>query len=167
MKLLVTLSLILLAGCASHQKKFTPEASRTLLFPNGTYHHAITLETPDKKTRTFSGVVRLNETSIKVVGLSPLNSTIFRIEENRTNGEITTKVYHDAFKKFEARLLDFYIPLRAMMLQKMGTGTPPSEMETKGIKILFSDYDENKVPAHIEIRHPKFIVKVEVTGYET
>lgn len=167
MKSFLTIALIALAGCASHQKKFTSQPARTLLFPNGVYHHAITLQTADKNTRSFNGVVRLDDASIKIVGLSPLNSTIFRIEENRATGKITTEVYHSSFKKFENRLLEFYVPLRAMMLMRMGGDKPPSAIEANGIKIRFSDYDENKVPAHIEMEHPNFTVKVEVTGYET
>jgi hypothetical protein len=179
LSLSLSLFLALGVGCASHQKKFRSEAERALLFPNGTYHHSISVQGGDEKAREFKGIIRVSDETILVVGLSHMQTTVFRIKEDRASGKVSTEIFHDSLQKFGDKLREIYTVLREMKLVvfdglkekrwkviQMNENRVPLEIEGHGVRISFFDLDLNTVPSRIEIKHEKYTINVLVTGYD-
>lgn len=182
------------SGCALPQKKQASapiSADREQLFPNGTYKHNVRLELeqapnpekPDEKRFDLKGLAQVQPEMIKVVGLSPFGTTLFKITENRATGEINVETYVDSLKRVESKIRDYYSVLRHMMIAPMKPGKRgamklakansdglPEVVDLKtrdeSATLKFENYDKNKIPQRIQITHPRFKVDVEVAGYE-
>lgn len=170
MKRLFWILILLLAGCASQSRRSTVSLDRPLMFPNGTYQHAVEVVTAGN-SRHFNGVVKLSAEQVLVIGLSPMNSTVFRITEDRKSGKVQSEVFHSALKPHEAKLIEFYEMIRVMMASPLLTANEKSDQSSvtrveKGIELVFSKFDQNRIPLEIVIKHPKFRVEVGVKDYE-
>lgn len=177
-------------GCASPRDRKTVRATlvgRALLFPYGVYRHRIHVvlaRQPASGPREFSfrGLAQIRDDVIRVAVLSPFNTTLMRLTEDRRTGVITTESYSGAFSKLEPRIREYYSTLRQLLtlpLPPAGPGltvtsrTPdgfPLEMradQAAGESVFrFSDYDGRRLPGRIEITNPRFTVTIEVSAYE-
>lgn len=140
---------------------------KTLLFPLGIYQHKITLVTAKGKQRTFNGVLALTENQIQVVGLSPFNTTFFRIKDMLDTKTFDAKFYFPLPKKAKLKFHEFYSALKESLLLKKNSKRPVKMINQKlGIQFEFSSYDKNNIPRLIQITHPFFRAVIEVTSYE-
>lgn len=170
MKSIFFIFVALTCGCATTNVNLHPDAPRTRLFPNGVYYHDVILTikpaTPQQKKYTFDGVVKIDKDQIIVIAMSFFGTTEFRIIENIKTGEVSSEVYREGLKKFEPQLKNLYSTLRTVL---MAQGTPTEMTATQEgtpVNFVFSGYDKNKIPVHIEINHPQFQVKVKIKHYE-
>lgn len=168
MKYLAPLITLGLLSCATYQKTFNYSGTRTQVFPSGVYHHQVSLKQKDQPERTFSGVVQIKEEQITVVGLSTFGNTLFKIMEERATQKVKTEVFVEAFKRYEDKVTDFYRVLRELLLLKMESEAPGSfaiQMNGKEVQLFLKEYDENRIPKLLEVKHPFFDLSVKVVGY--
>ncbi len=161
-------------GCAAPLKKVTtsPELNE-YVFPIGNYTHQVRVHiptNPDPKKREFQfrGVVRISPDVIRIVALSPVGSTLFKMSEERTTGKVSIETYVSSLKPLEGKLLEYYSALRVLLTARRNP-RPSVFSETVGgepTEFRFEKYDPAGIPTHLEIRSPIFSVAVEVVGYE-
>ncbi len=170
MKAAILILTLLLTACTSTQKIFHPHANRNLVFPEGTYQHWIKIVRDGNYTETFDGVVKVTPHKITIVGLGALQSTMFRITDDRDANQVQATIFYEPLKQYEDNLKDFYNLLKHMLTAKLEKGKIPEEIHFKHqgrrVTIRFRDFDENQLPGKIEIDHPNFSVLVIVVGYE-
>ena len=165
-------------GCASKTVK-DPTAARQLLFPYGTYQHDVDVHlAPDIAAKAkdqpgefhFRGAVLLSEKEIKVVALSAMGTTLFRISEDRTTGKVETEIYVDALKKVEDRMKEYYGVIREVLttpLQENLNEVHVSKETPAGpTEIDFRSFDKNGIPTTVDVENAKFEIRIKVLGYE-
>jgi hypothetical protein len=185
MKWFCFLMAVFLSSCTTFQKKLSPTADKSLLFPSGVYTHQVQIETKSHGSYCFQGVVKITPGRVVVVGLSPFQTTLFKIDENRETGTIDAEIYQDTLQKHRASLIDFYRTLSAFLtLKRNGQGSRGSKVKAyerdssgnlREVGVIFMDeetrikvlgYDANGIAQQFQIYHPKFTVTVNVVGYE-
>jgi hypothetical protein len=183
--LLFTLSAFGLLGCASPVKRVTlPPEDSPLLFPLGNYVHAVTLEipeNPDAKRRHFEfrGAVKIAPEAIRIVVLSPIGTTLFKLSEDRRTGAVTVENYVSELKPYTAKLTEYYASLRVLLTtlrHPAGAGftfdargrplTLEKKISGRPTKFFFDAYDAHQIPTRLRIESRAFNVRVEVLGYE-
>jgi len=172
--LLLVLSLFFLNACSSKTIK-NPEATRSMLFPNGTYQHEVHVRfvhtVPGQPDHfDLSGVVKISNKEVKVIGLSPMNTTLFRLSENRESGQIEVQTYVDSLKKFESHLRDYYLVMRKFLLTPLNSENPePQQAQFDSpsgpVQVFFKNYDQNKIPVKVLVQSPQFEIEIRVVGY--
>jgi hypothetical protein len=86
--------LLFLIGCSSTVLKKSP------VYPDGTYIHNVTVNIIEqKKTISFIGVMKRDYNKVILTGLTPFNSTLFKITEKLESNEIDLKIYDENLKK--------------------------------------------------------------------
>jgi hypothetical protein len=192
MKAIWIITLFALSACTSMGKPKAPPLARTLIFPNGIYHHDVELKVPktaehEEKNFGFNGVVKISDDTIQVVALSPFGTTAFRITEDRVSHGISDEIYLAQMRKFEPKLLEYYSTLRELLTlqwhdekvsniiwKEVSADQLPLLIEFLNEKadppekavFKFIQYDEQKMPIKMEIIGEKFEVKIKVSRYE-
>jgi len=150
-----------LAACVS--KPIAPPAPSALAFPAGTYQHKVNVQVVQPpRSLDLRGVIKSSPESLKVVGLSSFNTTVFRINENLKTGEIEKEFYVDAMKRAEDKFMFFYQLLKELQLAPKGQ----NEFDRQGAHFKLSAPDELGIPRKIEVTHPQVVLHIEVTSYE-
>ena len=195
----LALLLITLTGCASKTMQ-NPAAQRDLIFPFGVYQHEVdlTMAAPAAVTTEllpaagavpkqvhFHGVVKLNADVINMIALSPLNTTLFRIHEDRKSSKIDTDIYIESLQKLRPQLIEYYQLMRLILTAPLATeesgvarttryasganaGWPEQTVvptNAGAATVRYREYDKNKVPSVISIDNPKFTLLIQVSGY--
>ena len=128
-------------------------------------------------------VVSIQKDSIQLVGLSPFNTTLFHLEENRSTGEIVVKNFatgpdpvkreFDSFYQILHRLL--VMPLKQDPADQAGgflVEYDPQQRpvllksENSGSQIRIEEYDQQGIPRRLHATHPKFEALVKISRYE-
>lgn len=174
-----------LAGCAAPTKKVGVDPERSVfLFPYGNYVHQVKLSIPanpdpSKRKFEFRGAVKIAEDAIRIVVLSPVGTTLFKISEDRNTGKISVENFVSQLKPYESKLADYYASLRILLTTRRhpegkgialdSTGRPLA-LETlvadRLTKFTFADYDEHQIPTALRVESDSFNVEVKVLGYE-
>jgi hypothetical protein len=170
-----------LTACSTFKVKH-PIESQNRVYPDGSYRHEVSIQTPDGRKQTFDGVVSLAPDKILVVGLSPFGTTVFRLDDDLKTGTQKVDIFVDQLKKHEAKLRLFYGVLKTMLLlpatssdgkalhREVGADGLLASLETTGLeesaKIEFSNYDDHRIPLRARVTAKKFNVEIRVTGYE-
>jgi len=171
----------LLAGCSSLPRKLPAGSDRTLLYPPAIYKHEVEVRS-SQGNYSFRGVVKISSTQILVVGLSPFQTTVFKIDDNRATGKVDIQIYQETLENHRVQLVEFYSWLREFLTLPRGTPGPKVtyyernaagdpvkiglQMGKDLTRIHIRHYDENGVADDIQLEHPKFGVRVKVVGYE-
>lgn len=150
-----------MTACASKPPKVPGPSDR--IYPPGTYQHKVNVRIAEPARNVdLRGVVKSSPESLKVVGLSTFNTTVFRIDENLKTGEIEKEFYVDAIRRNEDKFMFFYALLKELQLAPKGQ----NEFDRQGAHFKLSKADENNIPRLIEVTHEKVNLTIEVTGYE-
>jgi hypothetical protein len=189
---LLSAILMVLSATACSSRKIRPEAMshgpHSLLFPYGTYQHQVRIKTAqsestESKEFAFNGIVKTNDEWIKIASLSPLGTTLVRIQENRRTNHVDFVSYVETFKKYESKFIEYYEVLKELLLapenptrgdrfqiKKKNPDGTLAEVETLDLEqnavFLFKKYDEHQIPEEIQVRHPKFTIEIKVSGYD-
>lgn len=175
-------------GCASTPKGKTlrtTEAGRSLLFPYGIYRHEVHVtlaRRPASGPRDFSfrGLAQIRSEVIRIAVLSPFNTTLLKLTEDRRTGAISTESYSGAFRKLEPRIREYYSTLRLLLTLSLPVSVPgltvtsrtgdglPVEIRSDpdGTVYRFAEYDGHGLPGRIQIVNSRFTVTIEVSAYE-
>lgn len=176
------LGLLIIVGCTSLPRTVSPTADRTLFYPLGLYQHDIKIKTTNGNEYSFRGVVKIGKDKVTVVGLSPFQTTVFKVEEDRKTGKVDTEIYYEQLERRKEQLLEFYSTLRTFLVFKKVGKTPQVQIDSRDdqnrIKTLtlktktdttpaeVNHYDENEIADNITLRHSRFEVTIKVIGYE-
>ena len=178
---LMLLFALLLSSCATHRKIIRHGRIANELFPNGTYVHDVHIEISKKEHFDFTGIVKTDKDAIRISALSPVGTTIFRLQEDRTSETINVDIFYDPIKKHKNRLKELYKALRKMFTvdlhqikdpahSKYGSAGKLEEisytLSGKPIRMQFLDYDDYDIPERILIIHPTFSGHIKVIRYE-
>ncbi|NJL24869.1 MAG: DUF3261 domain-containing protein [Calothrix sp. SM1_5_4] len=134
-----------------------------MAYPYGTYQHSVRVTFNDpRRTLDVRGVIGSAPDHLKVIGLSPLGMTIFRIDEDFKSGAIKREFYLETMKRHETRFMFFYDMLKALM----HAPKERREFQSHGARFTLSEPDGQGVPRRILVDHPRVRLDIEVTGYE-
>ncbi len=134
-----------------------------MLYPHGTYQHKVNVKIQEPaRSVDLRGVIKSAPESLKVVGLSSFNTTVFRIDENLKTGVVEKEFYVDAIRRNEEKFMFFYALLKELLLAPKGQ----TEFDRQGAHFKISKPDENNIYRTIEITHPQVNLTIEVTSYE-
>jgi hypothetical protein len=178
---------IALSACSSRKIK-NESHSDLLLFPYGTYQHQVKIKTElnggaDVKEFSFYGVVQTSQDWVKISMLSPFGTTLVKIQEERQTGKVEFTCFVEAIRKYESKFKDYYSVLRTLLLApqnpkkldhlRITHQSPeglPAEIETvdleQNAQFRFNKYDEHKIPERIQVQNPKFLIEIQVSGYD-
>lgn len=159
--LLPLLLLLLLPSCATPPLK-TPLETGVGLYPFGTYQHQVQVEvfTP-ARTLNLHGVVSYQADAIKVIGLSPFGTTLFRIEENLKTGEIKKEFFMEAIRRHEERFVTLYKLIRQIITAPKGE----TDFTREQAHFQLSAPDAQGIYRKIQVTHSQFKLAIEVTSY--
>lgn len=173
------LILFLLVGCVSKPEKptiltLTPIADqKEMLFPYGHYRHHLVLSIPhgedgEPHRYTFDGVAETTGEKIQLVMLSPFNTTLMKVLENRKSGEVRLETYDSKLRRFENKFVAYYSMLRKIFLsgrlhdEKAVVEQPL--LDEKGEKLADLTYSEfqDHIPRHVSVKNKFFSLDIEV-----
>ena len=153
--------ILLLSACVHGPHRPPPEE---MAFPFGTYQHKVTA-TPTMKDKVpnveLNGVVQSQQHDLRVVGLSPVGSTLFRIHEDICEHKITKEFYVDQMKQHETHFMQLYDLIKDALYAPKGA----NQFTRHGAEFTLSQADAQGIPRLIEISHPYLKLKIEVTSY--
>lgn len=129
-------------------------------------------------------IVSIQTDSIKLVGLSPLNTTLFRLEENKSTGNIVVKNYEPLPDQVKNEFDSFYRILHKLLVMTFQGGPAdqtgeylieynqqrqPVLLKSKDLKnqIRIEEYDPHGIPRRLHATHPKFEALVRISRYES
>ena len=160
MKLWIYLIPLLLPACVHHPLK--PPVGDGI-YPFGTYQHYVRIQILNPpRTMDLRGVVSYQPEHLKVVGLSAFGTTLFRIDESLTTGELKKEFFLEIMQQHPEQFVTFYNLIREIITAPKGT----MEFTKQNAHFLLSDPDELGIPRKIHVEHPQFILDVEVTSYD-
>jgi hypothetical protein len=176
-------ALLLLQGsCASSKKAPSTPAQapvdRTQLFPNGVYIHQVEILPKDGKARKIKTVVSIQKNFVKLVGLSPFDTTLLHIETNRLTGESIFKNFQSIPDQIKNEFESFYrILYRLLVLEPQSEGASDDfivEYDPQRLPILLksrsseeriqiSEYDQRGIPRKLHATHAQFKALVSIS----
>lgn len=154
--------LILISGCASGLRRPDPAQ---MAFPYGTYQHKVNITPKFRKGINpieVSGVVQSRQHDLRLVGLTPVGSTAFRIHEDLCEHKITKEFYIEELKKNEQHFEPLFQMIKAALFARKDT----PDFMYHGAHIHLSEPDGQNIPRKIEIDHPQIEIEIDVTGYK-
>lgn len=147
------------------QKPPAPEAAKEprAPYPFGKYQHQVRIQIlkPEHHDFSVTGALSYAADEIKLIGLSPMGTTLFRLTDTK-GSELKTEYFMDALAKADPFIRAFYGDLREALV----TPDPRTKFTKNGTDFIFADLDEKKIPRLIFIANPKFEVTVKVVGYD-
>ena len=133
------------------------------VFPDGKYVHAVKLEVPGHGSWQLQGVMHLTNEHLQLVALSPMGTTVFKIEDEYKKNSAQIVVYQPELKAYEQKFLDFYVLMRPhFAMRYLALTEVPDEWDVR----FFHSKKTPELPATISIRAPQFSLRVEVEQYE-
>lgn len=177
--------LILQGSCASLKKSPSKPVQspldRTQLFPNGVYIHQVEILPKDGKPRKIKTVVSIQKNFVKLVGLSPFDTTLFHIETNRLTEETIFENFQPIPDQIKKEFDSFYrILYRLLVLEPQGEGVSGDfivEYDTQRLPVLLKsrsseeriqigEYDKQGIPRRLYATHTQFKALVTISHYE-
>lgn len=149
----------LTVACA-HRTARPPE-DMDLAFPHGTYQHRVLVRPNGAPSFEVTGVMESRPQSLRLIGLSPLGTTAFRIHEDFSTGKIEREIYLESLKSQEKNFGAIYDLVKTALFAPKGR----SEFRRHGAAVVIADAGPFGVPHFAEIQHPRVSMKIEVTGY--
>jgi len=162
--LLVTASA---SSCASSKYTAHSPVSGDQVFAYGAYRHRVSVtifgaNAAGNRSIDLDGIVRLSGDMVRLVALSPVGTTLYRVTDDRKTGHVEAMVYAEELKPIEDRLREYYVLLRNVL-------TARSEEEwgaAPELRVVVEGRDSNGHPQRFTIEHAMFRASIEVTGYE-
>lgn len=138
-KLLILIPVFWAAACVSRPPAPTTNGLVTrvpklnasegaLVFPYGRYRHQVHIQVAGQgkdQTREFSfnAVVVTSPSTVDLVALSPFNTTLMKVHEDRQTGEVRGEAFEERIRQHLDELGRFYPVLRSLLLMpRSGAG---------------------------------------------
>lgn len=156
---------VLISGCSTGPKITRPVDQP--LYPNGRYNHQVDLEILGAQSRQMRmrGVVLLSESQIRVTGLSPFNTTLFRIVDEKGK-ELRVEVYEDRMKPFVDQLEKKYVVLKKVFRFPQNKLKDFADEDGQMVQIQFGEFDRQGIARMVRLSSAKFNLKIKVSDYE-
>jgi hypothetical protein len=173
---------MIIAGCSTHSQDPKVKIKRENLIPNGVYEqkvHLSVLESQNSSEKQFSfkGVLKIENSNILVLALSPFGTTEFRLIDDGKN--IKTEVFREGMEKLEPQIKNYYLIVCALLKMKQTKSAfahlkwikensvgLPTELSDSDNRYKIESYDQACIPTRIKIENQKFKVDIRVTKYE-
>jgi outer membrane biogenesis lipoprotein LolB len=147
--------LFLLVGCTTAPvkpsiMKFAPlKSPQKPLFPNGKYRHHVDLHIyhAEKDHFSFDGLAETTDDTIRIVVLSPFNTTLAKISEDRKTGEAQMVAYDARVRRYQDKFSEYYADLRQLFAMPFDEKNPEQAH-------------------HLEIKRPQYELQIEVERLE-
>ena len=149
---------VFLAACVH-----TPKSTAPAFFPPGNYRHQVHVEILNApadapKSLDFQGALKLTHDEIKLVALSPMGTSLFRLTENLKTQEVQKEFYLESMQKNQTQVLRLYSLIRLAILARRDQ----SQIQQGDSQISFSNLDKDGVPATIKVKNPHFLLSIQV-----
>ncbi len=139
------------------------------LYPPGVYEHTVKFELSNSQQQfTMRGVVSLhaNPQKISLVGLSPFNTTVFRISQV-AESEPQVEVFDESLQEHSSDILKNFLIMKQTLLQKReALAKVIRDSDKNDVSITVSDYDQKDIPRKVILSSTKYKIVIEVAGYE-
>ena len=132
----------------------------------------------DGKARKIKAVVSIQENFVKLVGLSPFDTTLFHIETNRLTEETIFKNFQSIPDQVKNEFDSFYrILYRLLVLETKGEETSgdfiveydsqrlPISLKSRNSEqqIQIVEYDQQRIPKRLHATHTQFKALVTIS----
>ncbi len=171
-----------LCGCTGPSKKIpqTVEVLQTktpaaLVFPLGKYRHDVSVhvfkdEEGKAKDYGFSGLAETSKETIRLVALSPLGTTVMKINEDRATGQIEIEIFLDRLKKSEDKIRVLYGLLRKVLLWEKEPAQQTVKMAdiSEGpmkAKVEFGEIQDG-IPNDVKVVSERFEIRIRVKSVQ-
>jgi hypothetical protein len=140
-----------------------------MLFPYGTYKQNVSVKF-DKKNMKFKGVLQKSRTSSIIYGLSAFDTTIFKINDDKS-GKVKVTVYNEKLAGKEDKIEDIYKTLSIVLDIEQCINTEKHVVidKKKGqvdIRVEFEKFDNNKIPTTTKLFNKDYEVIIRTVDYE-
>lgn len=158
------------APMKAHLESGIGDPHASMVFPYGHYRHQVqlTIHQPEGDRKiSFEGIVETKSERILMVALSPFQTTLMRVEEDRSTGDVTVNCYNEGLRRFQSRFVDYYRAVRQVLLMARTDEDLRGDrrFRLEGADGELSSYTD-RIPRHIEILDPRFGLEIEVTSVE-
>ncbi|MGE4130726.1 MAG: hypothetical protein AB7F86_03765 [Bdellovibrionales bacterium] len=155
---IVVVAVALIASACAHQG-IRPSEERA--FPDGSYRQDVEV-TPkgQSKAMRFQGALLLSGKSRHLVGLSPMGTTVFRLQESQDQDR-KIEIYDAELKQHFDTFESLWDLLKAIFNQKRGTKS--FKVGEAKVQFLYPDWDG--VPQRIQVAHPHFDLQIQTISY--
>lgn len=166
--------ILVVAGCTSGHDNLVSEpvaGAREVAgipeFPAGRYVHIVSLDVRGHGSHQLRGVLKLADDSINLIGLSPLGTTVFRIDDKFGAEQVGIEIFQPELKKHADKILGFYRQLRPLLAGRRLSTKEYQEKAPEGWDVRFyENQKEPPLPPTIAVRTEKFSLNIEVDQYE-
>lgn len=177
LRLAIPLVVLALSACATkppaplsvHVPAGVGDSRARLVFPYGHYTHDVKLKIQGKKEFAFEGVVETRPDRIQLTALSPLQTTIMRVVEDRRTGDVTLNCYLSELRPYQSNFSDYYQLVRQVLILERNADDSRGQrrigMQANGRSYEgeLSDYRES-IPRRIQIDDPRFSLTIQVAA---
>jgi hypothetical protein len=154
-------------GCLT-DRKWTPP--KTPLFPLGMYTHRVRIQKPvtPYTNMSLTGIVVLSANKITMTGLTPMMSTLFRVQSEMGSSDPQIEIFDPQLKTYEPQMARLFVLIkRILLLDRKELAEPLSIWAPGGkIKISADQWNAQKIPGILRVESPKLMLTIEVVKYE-
>lgn len=136
-----------------------------MLFPYGDFTHDVRLSMNGGKTFSFQGVVEVTPYRIQLVALSPFQTTLMRVMEDRKTGEVKLDCYVAEVSRYQEKLNDYYLLVRQILLLERSPEDAAGVRRLRiagGADVTLSSYEVG-IPRRIDVHDPRFQLEIVVS----
>lgn len=166
MKLIILIVASLTWGCVTTEPQISDEQALAIApeFPDGKYVHDVTIDAPGHGHWQMRGVLRMSPSGITMLGLSPMGTTVFSIEDRFGSENAKIEVFQDELKPHADKILEFYSQLRPHLKHRKidRQAEVPAGWDIK----FFASKKVPPLPPTIQISSKRFSLRIEVDQYE-
>lgn len=166
MKSLSVMILAFMVGCVTAGPKKSEEIAlaETPDFPDGKYVQDVTVDVPGHGNWQMRGVLRKSPTGMALVGLSPMGTTVFTIEDKYSDNNTKIEIFQPELKPHMDKILSFYSQLRPHLsgLKALSPADVPADWDVS----FYASKKQPPLPPTIEVRSSRFSLRIEVDQYE-
>jgi hypothetical protein len=165
--------LVLAAGCVTSREPMAEtdaaghEISGVPDFPPGRYVHSVELEIAGHGSHQLRGVLKLTDVGMNLVGLSPMGTTVFKIDDKFADEQVGIEIYQSELQPHEDKILGFYRQLRPILAGRRLPGEAYAALVPAGWNVKFYESGRDpQLPPTIAVHSEKFSLRIEVDQYE-
>lgn len=162
----VLVAMLLLGGCVTTEPKEPEESPLAIVpeFPLGKYVHDVAVDVPSHGNWQMRGVLRISESGIALLGLSPMGTTVFSIDDVYAENAPKIEVFQTELQPYTEKILGIYTQLRSHLSGRKGLSQ--AEVPANWAVKFYASKKKPPLPPTIEVHSDQFSLRVEVDQYE-
>ncbi len=179
-RLLLLLSFFLISACAKKLPELPPSE---YLFPEARYKQKVSIILPSGKKQSFTAYLKNSEQDFVLVGLSPFNTSLFRIQGIKgKKPSLSLETYDSKVEEHREKILEFARSFSPILNWKKSQkpnfrhhhlvrnsndklALPQVLWINSKTSLKFKDYDGNSIPRIVEFESEKFKAIIKTESY--